>query len=376
MREKKQKILFVFGTRPEAIKVAPLIKEFQKNPEKFDVCVVSTGQHKEMLDQVINFFNININYDLGLMTKNQSLNQLSSKILISLKSILDKEHPSYVFVHGDTTTTAFASIAAFYNQIKICHIEAGLRTFNKYSPFPEEINRTITSKLADIHFAPTNKAKHNLISEGINKNSIIVTGNTVIDALLEGVELSKSAKDQQIEFLKKITKKNKKIILVTGHRRENFGEGFKNICDALIKISENKSVQIIYPVHLNPNVKNIVHEMLDHISNIHLIEPLNYPAFTWLMNKSYIILTDSGGVQEEAPSLGVPVLVMRNNTERPEGVEAKTAILVGTDVQKIVNNVNRLILEKVHYKKISLNKNPYGDGNASKKIVNHMIKNV
>jgi len=372
---KKQKILFVFGTRPEAIKVAPLIKEFKKNPEKFDVCVVSTGQHKEMLDQVINFFHINIDYDLRLMTENQSLNQLSARILTSLKDILDKEEPSYVFVHGDTTTTAFASIAAFYNQIKICHIEAGLRTFNKYSPFPEEMNRTITGKLADIHFAPTQKAKKNLLAEGIDKNSIKITGNTVIDALLEGVELSKESNDQQIDHLKTTIAENKKIILVTGHRRENFGIGFKNICNALVKISKNEEVQIIYPVHLNPNVKNVVHEMLGDISNIHLIEPLNYPAFIWLMNKSYIILTDSGGVQEEAPSLGVPVLVMRNNTERPEGVEAKTAILVGTDTEKIVYNVNKLISEEVLYNKISLNKNPYGDGTASKKIVEYMVKN-
>jgi UDP-N-acetylglucosamine 2-epimerase (non-hydrolysing) len=375
MNKKKQKILFVFGTRPEAIKVAPLIKEFQKNPEKFDICVVSTGQHKEMLDQVVNFFQINIDYDLALMTKNQSLNALSARILTSLKDILDEEDPSYVFVHGDTTTTAFASIAAFYNQIKICHIEAGLRTFNKYSPFPEEINRTITGKLADIHFAPTQKARQNLIAEGVPKSSIEVTGNTVVDALLNGVELSKNFNDEQINHLKKTIVKNKKIILVTGHRRENFGKGFKNICKALIKISENKGVQIIYPVHLNPNVKNIVHEMLIGIPNIHLIEPLNYPAFTWLMNKSYIILTDSGGVQEEAPSLGVPVLVMRNNTERPEGVEAKTAILVGTDTEKIFKNVDNLLSEKLLYKKISLNKNPYGDGTASKKIVSYMVNN-
>ncbi len=374
-KKKKQKIMFIFGTRPEAIKVAPLIKEFQKNLENFDVCTISTGQHKEMLDQVVHFFKIKIDYDLSLMTENQSLNQLSAKILISLKDILDKENPEYIFVHGDTTTTAFASIAAFYNQIKICHIEAGLRTFNKYSPFPEEINRTLTGKLADIHFAPTEKAKQNLIIEGVDNNSIEVTGNTVIDALLNGVKISKTYNDKQIDFLNNIILENKKIILVTGHRRENFGAGFQNICDALTEISDNKDIQIIYPVHLNPNVKNVVHKMLGHISNIHLIEPLNYPAFTWLMNKSYIILTDSGGVQEEAPSLGVPVLVMRNNTERPEGVTAKTAILVGTDKEKIVQNVNRLLFEKIHYEKISLNENPYGDGTASKKIVNYMIKN-
>ena len=376
MKEKKQKIIFIFGTRPEAIKVAPLIKEFQKNLNNFEVLTISTGQHKEMLDQVVNFFKIKIDYDLKLMTKNQSLNELSAKILTSLKDIFDKENPEYIFVHGDTTTTAFASIAAFYNQIKICHIEAGLRTFNKYSPFPEEINRTITGKLADLHFAPTKTAKQNLINEGIDKNLIAVTGNTVIDALLSGVEISKTYNDEQIDFLKSIISENKKIILVTGHRRENFGAGFQNICNALAEIADNKNVQIIYPVHLNPNVKDIVHKMLGHVSNINLIAPLNYPAFTWLMNKAYIILTDSGGVQEEAPSLGVPVLVMRNNTERPEGVEAKTAILVGTDKEKITQNVNKLLLEEIHYKSISLNENPYGDGTASKKIVNFMVKNV
>ena len=372
---KTKKILFVFGTRPEAIKVAPLIKEFQKNKQHFNVCVVSTGQHKEMLDQVIDFFDIKLDYELKLMTPNQSLNQLSGKILNSLKDVLDKEKPDYVFVHGDTTTTAFASIASFYNQIKICHIEAGLRTFNKYSPFPEEINRTITGRLTDLHFAPTEQAAQNLLSENINKDSIIITGNTVIDALLDGIEITKDYHDSQISGLKKIISNEKKTILVTGHRRENFGKGFENICNAILELSKNPNINIVYPVHLNPNVKDTVHKILSGKENIHLINPLSYPAFIWLMNKSYIILTDSGGVQEEAPSLGIPVLVMRNNTERPEGVKAKTALLVGTNKNKIISNVNNLINNESEYKKISLKKNPYGDGMASKKIVEYMKQN-
>lgn len=371
---KSKKILFVFGTRPEAIKVAPLIKEFKKNIKYFDVCVVSTGQHKEMLDQVVDFFNIQIDYELELMTPNQSLNQLSGKILNSLKDVFDKEKPEYVFVHGDTTTTAFASIASFYNQIKICHIEAGLRTFNKYSPFPEEINRSITGRLADLHFAPTEQASQNLQLENISKDSIIITGNTVIDALLYGVELTKNYADKQINELKKIISNEKKTILITGHRRENFGKGFENICDAILELSKDSNINIIYPVHLNPNVKDVVFRKLSGINNIHLIDPLNYPAFIWLMSKSYIILTDSGGVQEEAPSLGVPVLVMRNNTERPEGVKAKTALLVGTNKDKIVSSVNNLIYNESEYMKISLKDNPYGDGTASEKIVEHIKK--
>ena len=372
---KTKKILFVFGTRPEAIKVAPLIKEFQKNKDHFNICIVSTGQHKEMLDQVINFFGIKVDYELKLMTPNQSLNQLSGKILNSLKNVLDKEKPDYVFVHGDTTTTAFASIASFYNQIKICHIEAGLRTFNKNSPFPEEINRSITGRLADLHFAPTQQAAQNLLSENIDKNSIIITGNTVIDALLDGIKITKNHHNDEINGLEKITSKKRKIILVTGHRRENFGKGFEDICNAILELSKNPNIDIIYPVHLNPNVKDTVYKLLSGNKNIHLIDPLSYPAFIWLMNKSYIILTDSGGVQEEAPSLGIPVLVMRNDTERPEGVKAKTAILVGTNKDKIISTVNNLIHNQSEYKKISLKKNPYGDGMASKTIVEYMKQN-
>ena len=371
----KKKILFVFGTRPEAIKMAPVIKEFENQSNIFDICTVSTGQHIEMLDQVVDFFKIKIKYKLNLMTPNQSLNTLSSKILKAMEDVLKKENPDYVFVHGDTTTTAFASIAAFYNQNKICHVEAGLRTFDKYSPFPEEINRSIAGKLADIHFAPTEKSRKNLLSEGVEKDKIIITGNTVIDALLYGIKLVKKFKNHEIEKLQKIISNDRKIILVTGHRRENFGDGFKNICNALNEISRNKNIDIIYPVHLNPNVKNIVYKSLGNIDNIHLIPPLNYPAFIWLMNKSYLILTDSGGVQEEAPSIGKPVLVMRNTTERPEGIKAKTAMLVGTNQEKIVKNVNHFLNDKKLYKKISLQQNPYGDGKSAKKIMEYIKDN-
>jgi len=370
----KKKIIFVFGTRPEAIKLAPLISEFKKN-ENFLTLSVSTGQHKEMLQQVTSFFNINIDYSLDIMTKNQSLNHLSAKILISLKEVFEKENPDYVFVHGDTSTTAFGAIAAFYNKSKICHVEAGLRTFNKFSPFPEEINRTITGRLADFHFAPTQTAKQNLLNEGIPEKSIEITGNTVIDALMMSVKLTEKKEDIEIKKLKKIISKNKKTILVTGHRRENIGKGFENICSALREIANNKDVEIVYPVHLNPKVKDVVHSMLGNISNIHLIDPLSYPAFTWIMNQSYLILTDSGGVQEEAPSLGVPVLVLRDTTERPEGIKANTAILVGTEKVRIIDTVNLLLDQKTFYNKVSQSKNPYGLGDASKKIVTFMEKN-
>tara|TARA_B100000427_G_scaffold269368_1_gene235658 strand:+ start:3602 stop:4813 length:1212 start_codon:yes stop_codon:yes gene_type:complete len=373
--QKKKKLLFIFGTRPEAIKITPVITAFMKEKQLFDVLTCSTGQHKEMLNQVIDFFDIKIDYNLNLMSKNQSLNLLSSKIITSLKKVLDKEKPDYVFVHGDTTTTAFGSIAAFYNQIKICHIEAGLRTFKKYSPFPEEINRSITSKLADFHFAPTESAKKNLMSENIKKTSICVTGNTVIDALLYSKKIINNYKSKEIDLLKNKISTDQKIILVTGHRRENFGKGFKNICNALIDISKNSNVQIIYPVHLNPNVRNIVNKMLGGIDNIHLIKPLGYPAFVWLMNKSYLILTDSGGIQEEAPTFNIPTLVMRNTTERPEGIKKGTAILVGTDKDKIVFHTKELLEKEKLYKKFSSANNPYGDGNASKRIVKFLKKN-
>ena len=323
-----------------------------------------------MLDQVTDFFEINIDFDLELMTKNQSLTSLSSKILSSLDTVINEVKPNYIFVHGDTTTSSFGAIAAFYNQISVGHVEAGLRTFDKYSPFPEEMNRSITGRIADFHFAPTNEAKTNLLNENIDENKVCVTGNTVIDALLYAVEKLNNYKNEEIEILKKTINKNKKIILVTGHRRENFGQGFQNICNALLEISKSKDVEIIYPVHLNPNVVDTVNKYLSNKSNIHLVKPLNYPAFVWLMNKSYIILTDSGGIQEEAPSLGKPVLVMRNNTERPEGVKTGTTILVGTETKQIVKKTNDLLANKELYDSIGQIKNPYGDGEASIKILN------
>jgi UDP-N-acetylglucosamine 2-epimerase (non-hydrolysing) len=373
---KKEKIMFVFGTRPEAIKMAPIIVELKKQKKYFEVLVCSTGQHKEMLNQVIDFFDIKIDYDLQLMSKNQSISSLSSKILTSVSEVLSKENPTYVFVHGDTTTTAFASIAAFYNQIKICHIEAGLRTFDKYSPFPEEMNRSITGRLTDLHFAPTIGAKNNLLKENIPRSSILVTGNTVIDSLLYGIEKLKNYNQKNILQLENQIDFNKKVILVTGHRRENFGIGLENICKSLIHLAKNNDIEVVYPVHLNPNVRSTVSKLLSKISNIHLIDPLDYPAFIWLMSKSYIILTDSGGIQEEAPSLGIPVLVMRNNTERPEGVLAKTSILVGTNKNKIISNAEKLINNEKFYSEISIQSNPYGNGKSSEKIVDFLMEKI
>jgi len=372
---KRKKIIFVFGTRPEAIKMAPIINIFKKD-NSFDVITCSTGQHKEMLDQVIDFFNIHIDYDLALMTENQSISGMSSKILESVSGVLDLEKPDYMFVHGDTTTTAFASFAAFYNKIDLCHIEAGLRTNKKYSPFPEEINRNITSKLSDWHLCPTIESKKNLIKENIDESHICITGNSVIDSLLFGIEKLDTYKNHAIESLKNIIDSEKKIILVTGHRRENFGIGLENICNALIKISKRNDVQIIYPVHLNPNVKSVVNKLLLDKKNIYLIDPLDYPSFIWIMNKSHIILTDSGGIQEEAPSLGVPVLVMRNKTERPEGIAAKTSILVGTNIEKIVTTTTKLLDDQSFYSDIKNKKNPYGDGKASEKILNFFKEKI
>ncbi|RXM43989.1 non-hydrolyzing UDP-N-acetylglucosamine 2-epimerase [Flavobacterium sp. YO64] len=369
-----KKILLIFGTRPEAIKMAPLVKEFLKFPAKFDTKVCVTAQHREMLDQVLSFFEIIPDFDLNLMRPNQNLYTLTSDILLGLKPVMESFKPDFVFVHGDTTTTMAASIASFYAGAKVCHVEAGLRTFDKWSPFPEEMNRQITGRLTDFHFAPTATSKENLLKENIPVEKIIVTGNSVIDALLQSVNKVDQLLDIEIEWLKKIVDPSKKIILVTGHRRENHGDGFIRICEALKQISKNnQNIQIVYPVHLNPNVKNIVHEMLEGIDNIHLIAPLAYPAFVWLMNKSYLILTDSGGVQEEAPSLGKPVLVMRDTTERPEAVEAGTVILVGTQLEKIVKECEVLLNKKEHYDQMSLLHNPYGDGKTCERIVNFLV---
>jgi UDP-N-acetylglucosamine 2-epimerase (non-hydrolysing) len=367
------KNLIIFGTRPEAIKMAPLVKDFHKY-SMFDTRVCVTAQHREMLDQVLDFFEIIPDYDLDLMKSNQNLYSLTSDIIIGLKPILEAYKPDYVYVHGDTTTTMAASIASFYAGAKVCHVEAGLRTHNKLSPFPEEINRQVTGRIADYHFAPTLQAKQNLLNENVADNSIIITGNTVIDALLHSTKKVNALENREIEKLKTIIDNSKKLILVTGHRRENHGQGFINICEGLKEIAiRNKEVQIIYPVHLNPNVKGPVYEILAGLNTIHLIEPLAYPAFVWLMNQSYLIITDSGGVQEEAPSLGKPVLVMRDNTERPEAVDAGTVILVGTDKEKIIIECSDLLVNSERYNKMSALHNPYGDGKACKRIVEHII---
>jgi UDP-N-acetylglucosamine 2-epimerase (non-hydrolysing) len=367
------KNLIIFGTRPEAIKMAPLVKEFKKHPELFDTRVCVTAQHREMLDQVLDFFEITPDYDLDLMKPNQNLYSLTSDIILRLKPVLEEFQPDYVYVHGDTTTTMASSVAAFYSGSKVCHVEAGLRTHNKLFPFPEEINRQMTGRIADIHFAPTITSKENLLKENIDVSTILITGNTVIDALLDSSNRVNSIQNKEIEFLKNELDFTKRIILVTGHRRENHGEGFINICNALKKIAlMNPEIQIVYPVHLNPHVKGPVYEILGEISTIKLINPLAYPAFVWLMNKSCLIITDSGGVQEEAPSLGKPVLVMRDTTERPEAVEAGTVILVGTNTDKIVGECNSLLNDTVRYERMSALHNPYGDGKASERIVNHI----
>lgn len=369
-----KKILIVFGTRPEAIKMAPVVKCFKTRQKEFDTRVCVTAQHREMLDQVLNFFEIYPDYDLNLMRPGQNLFDLTANIITGLKPVLEEFKPEYVFVHGDTTTTMATSIAAFYYGSKVCHVEAGLRTNNKYAPYPEEINRQITGRVTDIHFAPTIRAKENLLKENILPESIVVTGNTVIDALLESVNKVRQSDHAEITMLKQIIDANKKLILVTGHRRENFGGGFLNICKALDEIAKREDTQILYPVHLNPNVQKPVYEILGEKKNINLIEPLSYEAFIWLMDKSYLIITDSGGVQEEAPSLGKPVLVLRRTTERPEAVEAGTVVLVGTDSKKIVHRAFELIDDQNKYKTMSHLHNPYGDGTASKRIVEHLSK--
>ena len=364
-----KKILLVFGTRPEAIKMAPLVKEFLKHSDKFDTKVCVTAQHREMLDQVLDFFEIVPDFDLNLMKPGQNLYTLTADVVVSMKPILEDFKPDYVFVHGDTTTSTTAALAAFYAGSKVCHVEAGLRTFDKWSPFPEEMNRQLTGRLTDIHFAPTEQAKQNLLNEGVSSDAIFVTGNTVIDALLYAKDKVEDVHDSQIEFLKSIVDTTKDLVLVTGHRRENFGDGFVNICQALKQLAVEQNLQIIYPVHLNPNVQKPVNEILSEVENVKLIEPLNYPAFVWLMKQSKIIITDSGGVQEEAPSLGKPVLVMRDTTERPEAIEAGTVILVGTNTSEIVKQASLLLSDSKLYDKMSEAHNPYGDGKACLRVV-------
>jgi UDP-N-acetylglucosamine 2-epimerase (non-hydrolysing) len=369
-----KKNLIIFGTRPEAIKMAPLVKEFLKIKD-FETRVCVTAQHREMLDQVLSFFEITPDYDLDLMKPNQNLYSLTGDIINGLRPVLDGFQPNYVYVHGDTTTTMAASIAAFYSGAKVCHVEAGLRTFNKRAPFPEEINRSIAGRVCDYHFAPTRISKQNLLRENIVDKNVLITGNTVIDALQASVQKVEQLDDSEINILKKTVDLSKKLVLVTGHRRENHGQGFINICNALKQIAtENPGVEIIYPVHLNPNVQKPVYELLSGLPNVKLIDPLSYPAFVWLMNKSFLIITDSGGVQEEAPSLGKPVLVMRDTTERPEAVDAGTVILVGTNTEKIVSEATVLLNDKEKYNQMSALHNPYGDGKACKRIIEFISK--
>lgn len=372
-----KKILFIFGTRPEAIKLIPLINGFQKNSNAIvKICI--TAQHREMLDQVLNFFDITADYDLNVMKPNQNLYSLTSIIISELKGVFEDFNPDMIFVHGDTTTTFCASLSGYYSKAVVCHVEAGLRTWDKFSPFPEEMNRVLTSKLADLHFAPTLKSKHNLLKEGIDEGKIIVTGNTVIDSLLICNEYLKEKTNSEIESLKKIIRSDRKIILVTSHRRENFGNGFLNICTALkrIAVEHPESTQLIFPVHPNPNVQRPVFELLTGIENIDLIQPLSYESFVWLMGKAYIIITDSGGVQEEAPSLGKPVLVLRETTERPEAVDAGTVILTGTNVNLICQNVSKLLNDNIYYNDMTRRINPYGDGFASNRIIDYVMKNI
>ncbi|UCM43855.1 non-hydrolyzing UDP-N-acetylglucosamine 2-epimerase [Aeromonas dhakensis] len=372
----KKKVLTVFGTRPEAIKMAPLVHQLA-NDERFDARVCVTAQHREMLDQVLGLFEITPEYDLNIMKTGQTLNDITSRILTELKPVLQDFKPDVVLVHGDTATTFAASLTAYYEQITVGHIEAGLRTGNIYSPWPEEANRKLTGALTKYHFAPTENSKQNLLQENYSEENIIVTGNTVIDALLmvkEKIEKNNKLKEQlatQFNFLDE----TKKLILVTGHRRESFGGGFERICEALaITAKTNPDVQILYPMHLNPNVREPVNRILGGIENIILIEPQEYMPFIYLMMRSHIILTDSGGIQEEAPSLGKPVLVMRDTTERPEAVAAGTVKLVGTNVDKIVSGLSVLLNDLDEYTKMSVAHNPYGDGQACQRILDELIK--
>lgn len=375
--------MLVFGTRPEAIKMAPLVKEFQKHPDKFQTIVCVTGQHRQMLDQVLGLFEITPDYDLNIMKQGQDLYDVTARVLIGMRDILKEVQPDVVLVHGDTTTSTAAALAAFYQQIPVGHVEAGLRTHNIYSPWPEEMNRQITGRIATYNFAPTSLSKSNLLKENINPDSIVVTGNTVIDALHQVVTKIKTDVTLAIELEKvleqsgydvKRLQNDKKLVLITGHRRENFGDGFIQMCTAIKDLTQKyPNVDFVYPMHLNPNVRKPIYEVfgenLSDLNNMFFVEPLEYLSFVYLMEKSTIVLTDSGGIQEEAPGLGKPVLVMRDTTERPEALSAGTVKLVGTDYYKILNEVSTLLDDVEAYKKMSMAVNPYGDGLACPKIV-------
>ena len=375
-----KRIMLVFGTRPEAIKMAPLVKEFQKCPENFETVVCVTGQHREMLDQVLRIFDINPDYDLNIMRQGQDLYDVTSRVLLGMRDVLKEVKPDIVLVHGDTTTSTAAALASFYQQISVGHVEAGLRTHNIYSPWPEEMNRQITGRIATYHFAPTPLSRQNLLNEGISNNRIFVTGNTVIDALYWVVDRIKSDKDLDAELVTALktagydTCRGKRIVLITGHRRENFGDGFINICNAIKDLScRYPDVDFVYPMHLNPNVRRPIHKVfgqdLSDLGNMFFIDPLEYLSFVYLMEKSSVVLTDSGGIQEEAPGLGKPVLVMRETTERPEALEAGTVKLVGTDYDRIVEEMSVLLDSSEAYERMSRAVNPYGDGKACGRII-------
>lgn len=370
-----KKILLVFGTRPEAIKMAPLVKALQKDTEHFETRVCVTAQHRQMLDQVLEVFGITPEYDLNIMAPNQDLYDITAKVLLGLREVLKDFRPDTVLVHGDTTTSMAASLAAFYMQIPVGHVEAGLRTYNMLSPWPEEMNRQVTDRICTYYFAPTEQSRANLLQENIDAKKIFITGNTVIDALLMAVDIISTTAGVKEKMAKELQEKgytvgDREYILVTGHRRENFGDGFLHICKAIKELAAlHPEMDIVYPVHLNPNVQKPVYELLSGLSNVYLIPPLDYLPFIYAMQHSTLLLTDSGGVQEEAPSLGKPVLVMRDTTERPEAVEAGTVKLVGTNAEAIVSNVTALLLDKEMYKRMSETHNPYGDGQACERII-------
>ena len=378
-----KKVMLVFGTRPEAIKMAPLVKEFQKYPDKFKAIVCVTGQHREMLDQVLHIFEIAPDYDLNIMKQGQDLYDVTSRVLLGMRDVLKEVQPDIVLVHGDTTTSTAAALAAFYQQIPVGHVEAGLRTHNIYSPWPEEMNRQLTGRIATYHFAPTPLSRQNLLTENVKPEHIVITGNTVIDALYMVVDKIKSDKmlDKELEgvllhsgYDVNRLSDGKRLVLITGHRRENFGDGFTSMCKAIQTLTqEYQDVDFVYPMHLNPNVRKPIHEVfgddLSNLGNMFFIEPLEYLSFVYLMEKSTIVLTDSGGIQEEAPGLGKPVLVMRDTTERPEALEAGTVKLVGTDFNKIVNEVSELLTNQKYYERMSKAVNPYGDGKACFRII-------
>ena len=390
-----KKIMLVFGTRPEAIKMAPLVKEFQKHPDKFETIVCVTGQHREMLDQVLRIFGITPNFDLNIMKQGQDLYDVTARVLTGMRDVLKEVYPDLVLVHGDTTTSTSAALAAFYQQIPVGHVEAGLRTHNIYSPWPEEMNRQLTGRIATYHFAPTPLSKQNLLAEGVEEKQILVTGNTVIDALYMVVDKIKNDKVLDAELEATLSRagydinrlnEGRRLVLITGHRRENFGEGFIHICTAIRDLVQKyPEVDFVYPMHLNPNVRKPIHKIfagMDSLSmgegwgeaaNMFFIEPLEYLSFVYLMEKSTLVLTDSGGIQEEAPGLGKPVLVMRDTTERPEALEAGTVKLVGTDYNKIVGEVSVLLDDAAQYERMSKAVNPYGDGKACARILHFII---